>query len=183
MVLVRTMTPQEYKLNHAEFKIIYAFHSTPFGDCLLGVTSTDGAVAYLAFVDKGNEEALAVLKSTWPLSDLAEDTSSITDSITRNICAASPDDSLSVLLKGTEFQTKVWESLMQIQRAKTITYEEVAMLIGNPKASRAVGNAVMMNNVALLVPCHRVVGKSGSNKYKWGASRKEKIIAHEDKYP
>lgn len=183
MVLVRAMTPQEYKLNQTEFKVIYGFHSTPFGDCLLGITSTDGAVAYLAFVDKGNEEALAALKGVWPLTDLVEDTGSVTNSIVRNICAASLDDSLSVLLKGTEFQTKVWASLMQIPRATTITYEQVAMIIGNPKASRAVGNAVMKNNVAMLVPCHRVKGKSGSNKYKWGAGRKEMIIAHEGKHP
>ena len=183
MVLVRTMTPQDYKLNHAKFKIIYSFQSTPFGDCLLGITNTNGAVAYLAFVDKGNEEALAVLKSVWPLTDLVEDTSSITNNIMSNVCAMSLDDSFSVLLKGTEFQTKVWESLMQIPRATTTTYEQVAMIIGNPKASRAVGNAVMKNNVALLVPCHRVRGKSGSNKYKWGASRKEMIIAHEGKCP
>ncbi|OAD53200.1 Methylated-DNA--protein-cysteine methyltransferase [Eufriesea mexicana] len=127
------MTRQEYKINHTKFKIIYAFHSTPFGNCLIGTTNTDKAIVHLGFV-------------------------------------------------GKKFQIKVWEALMLISDGSTVTYEQVAQNIGKPTASRAVGNAVMKNYIVYLIPCHRVVGKSGSNKYKWGTNLKESILTHERKY-
>ncbi|XP_031831992.1 O-6-alkylguanine-DNA alkyltransferase [Nomia melanderi] len=185
MVRTRTMTQDEYKKNHASFKIIYGFHSSPFGNCLLGVTDTDKAVLYLAFVDRNDEGGLADLKNNWPLSELVEDTNNETEEIIRNIFSpcAFVDDFLTVLLMGTEFQIKVWECLLTVPKATTITYEQIALSISNPKAVRAVGNAVMKNRIAYLVPCHRVVGKSGSNKYKWGTELKETIISHECQYP
>ncbi|KOC65324.1 Methylated-DNA--protein-cysteine methyltransferase [Habropoda laboriosa] len=124
------MTSEEYKAKHENFKIIYAFHPTPFGNCLIGITNIDKAVIHLTFV---------------------------------------------------KFQITVWKALTLILEGTTITYAEVASKIGKPKAVRAVGNAVMKNNIAYLVPCHRVVGKS-SNKYKWGTKIKENILAHECKY-
>ncbi|XP_076230938.1 O-6-alkylguanine-DNA alkyltransferase [Calliopsis andreniformis] len=185
MVRVRTMTQEEYKSNYASFKIIYGFHSTQYGNCLLAITDTDKAIAHLSFADNSYEEALEELKSNWPLTEIVQDINNETNEIMSNILSpcASVDESLSVLMKGTEFQMKVWECLTRIPVATTMTYEQVALTIGKPKASRAVGNAVMKNNIALLVPCHRVVGKSGRNKYKWGAKRKEIILANECQYP
>lgn len=184
MVRYRTMTIEEYKLDSTKFKIIYAFHSTPFGKCLLGMTNTDKAILYLAFVDKSNEEALMRLQDSWSLSELIEDTNNETNEIIQKIFnhRVFKDDSILVVLKGTEFQIKVWESLMNIPEGTTTTYVQVAESIDKPKASRAVGNAVMKNSIAYLVPCHRVMGKSGSNKYTWGADRKESIMTHEKKY-
>ncbi|KOX75802.1 Bifunctional transcriptional activator/DNA repair enzyme Ada [Melipona quadrifasciata] len=124
MVRFQTMTPQEYKEKYENFKINYGIYPTLFGDCLIGITSTDKAIVHLTFAHK-NET-------------------------------------------GTEFQIKVWKALMLIPCSTTVTYEEVARNINKPKAVRAVGNALMRNNIVYLVPCHRVVGKSGSNKYKWG---------------
>ncbi|KZC13381.1 PREDICTED: regulatory protein ada [Dufourea novaeangliae] len=185
MVLLQTMTSEEYKKNHTSFKIIYGFHPSPFGNCLLAVTNTDQAVAYLAFVDGNNEEALMDLKNSWPLSELVDDTANETQKIMRKICSpcAFVDDFLTLLLMGTEFQIKVWESLLRIPKASTMTYEQVALSINKPKAVRAVGNAVMKNKIAYLIPCHRVVGKSGSNKYKWGTKRKESIMTYECESP
>nr|XP_012141282.1 PREDICTED: methylated-DNA--protein-cysteine methyltransferase [Megachile rotundata] len=184
MVRYRRMTPEEYKSNCSNFKIIYAFHSTPFGKCLLGITNTDKAIVYLAFVDKSNEEGLTKLQDNWPLSELIEDTNNETDETIQKIFnhRVFVDDSILVVLKGTEFQIKVWQSLMNIPEGTTTTYEKVAESIDKPKASRAVGNAVMKNSIGYLVPCHRVKGKSGSSKYAWGPERKESILIHEKKY-
>ncbi|XP_071872104.1 O-6-alkylguanine-DNA alkyltransferase [Bombus fervidus] len=181
MVRSQSMTPQEYKEKHENFNIIHGFHATPFGDCLIGITNTNKAIVHLAFVDKNNEEALNELKNDWPLSKLVEDTSNETNKIIEKIFSrcVTVDDSTSVLMKGTQFQIKVWEALMLIPHGTTVTYEQVACNIDKPKAVRAVGNAVMKNNIGYLVPCHRVVGKSGSNKYKWGTKRKENILLYE----
>ncbi|CAK9823559.1 Methylated-DNA--protein-cysteine methyltransferase [Anthophora retusa] len=183
MVRFQTMTPEKYKAKHVNFKILYAFHPTPFGDCLIGITNVDKAVVHLAFVDKSKTEAFAELKDNWPLSELIEDSTNETGEIVKKIFSEPvfTNDSISVLLKGTEFQIKVWEALTRVTEGTTITYAEVASNIGNPKAVRAVGNAVMKNNIAYLVPCHRVIGKS-SNKYKWGTKVKENILAHERKF-
>lgn len=180
----QTMTPQEYKLNCSKFKIIYAFHPTPFGKCLLGITNNDKAILYLAFVDKSNEEALMRLQNNWSLSELIEDTNNETNEIMQKIFnhRVFMDDTIMVVLKGTEFEINVWKSLMNIPEGTTTTYEQVAESIEKPKASRAVGNAVMKNSIAYLVPCHRVMGKSGSNKYTWGTDRKENILKHEQKF-
>nr|XP_033329513.1 methylated-DNA--protein-cysteine methyltransferase, inducible isoform X1 [Megalopta genalis] len=181
MVRSRTITQDEYKQHHAEFKIIYGFHSSPFGKCLVGVTDTDKAVAFLTFVDDSNEKGLAKLKSCWPLSELVEDNDNETSQIMETIFPSGTivNNSLTLLLMGTEFQIKVWQSLLDIPKATTVTYEQVAQNINNPKAVRAVGNAVMKNKVVYLVPCHRVKGKSGSNKYKWGPELKETILSYE----
>jgi O-6-methylguanine DNA methyltransferase len=78
---------------------------------------------------------------------------------------------------GTEFQKKVWSALLKIPKGKTVTYSELAKKIGAPKAIRAVASAVAKNRIALLIPCHRVVPKTGgTGKYRWGSERKRMII-------
>ncbi|XP_078040210.1 O-6-alkylguanine-DNA alkyltransferase isoform X2 [Augochlora pura] len=181
MVCFRTINQAEYEQNHAEFKIIYDFHSSPFGDYLVGVTNTDKAVAFLTFVKEGNEEGLANLRKCWPLSELVEVDDNETSQIMQTVFSSDTvaNNSLRLLLMGTEFQMKVWQCLLDIPKGTSITYEQVARNINNPKAVRAVGNAVMKNKIAYLVPCHRVKGKSGSNKYKWGAEMKDAILSYE----
>ncbi|XP_017891198.1 uncharacterized protein LOC108631637 [Ceratina calcarata] len=186
MVRFQTMTVQEYKARHADFQITYAFHPTPLWDSplLLGIISTDKAIVFLGFAGKGNEEAVARLKKHWPLSELTEDVANDTVEIMKRILSVrvGADDSLVVLMKGTEFELEVWTALFSISEGSTCTYEEVARKVGRPKAARAVGNAVKKNSIAYLVPCHRVVGKSGSNKYFWGTECKETVMAYERKF-
>lgn len=181
MVRFQNMTLQEYEEKYANFKINYGIHPTSFGNCLIGITSTDKAIVHLTFA---HETALIELKNNWSLSKIVEDTSNETNEILEKAFSkyASVDDSILILMKGTEFQIKVWEALMLIPCGTTVTYEEVARNINKPKAARAVGNALMRNNIIYLVPCHRVVGKSGSNKYKWGTKCKENFLMHEREY-
>lgn len=187
MVHYRTITPQEYKARHADFQLVYSFYPTSFGDSqslLLAITSTEKAIVHLAFVTKSNDEALERLKKRWPLSELIQDDTGDTVGIVKRILSSrvATDHSLVVLMKGTEFELEVWTALLSISEGTTSTYEDVARKVGRPKAARAVGNAVMKNNIAYLIPCHRVVGKSGSNKYSWGTDCKENVMAHERQF-
>jgi AraC family transcriptional regulator of adaptative response/methylated-DNA-[protein]-cysteine methyltransferase len=85
-----------------------------------------------------------------------------------------------VVVKGTNFQVKVWEALVRIPTGCAASYEEIAAEVGSPKAVRAVGNAVANNPVAFLIPCHRVIRKTGVfGNYRWGSTRKRAILAWE----
>lgn len=183
MVKVRCITTDDYKRTSSMFKVIYSFHSSPFGKCLIAITNADKAVVYLGFVDGTEANALKALKSKWPISEILEDTENEMQDIIETIFRIDtfPFDSVSVLLKGTEFQIKVWKSLTTISTGISVTYEEVARMIENPKAIRAVGSAISKNCIAYIIPCHRVKGKNGSNKYAWGVERKEAMLNYEKK--
>lgn len=182
MVKFRSMTTNEYKMDRSAFKLLYAFHPTPFGKCLVAITNTNKAVVYLGFVDGVETYALMVLENEWRFSEISEDRGNETKNIIEEIFR--PDvsslDSICVLLKGTSFQVNVWKSLMTIPKGESITYEEVAKMVENPKAVRAVGNAISKNRIAYIVPCHRVKGKMANNdKYAWGVQRKQAILKYE----
>jgi AraC family transcriptional regulator of adaptative response/methylated-DNA-[protein]-cysteine methyltransferase len=83
-------------------------------------------------------------------------------------------------LRGTVFQLRVWQALRQIPRGETRSYSQLAREMGEPKATRAVARACALNRVALLVPCHRVVGANGSlTGYRWGVERKQQLLKAE----
>jgi AraC family transcriptional regulator of adaptative response/methylated-DNA-[protein]-cysteine methyltransferase len=87
---------------------------------------------------------------------------------------------LHLLLKGSNFQIKVWEALIRIPPGTVVSYEDVAEMIGSPKAVRAVANAVAHNPVSFIIPCHRVIRKSGAiHEYRWGSARKKAILGWE----
>ncbi|KMQ91867.1 regulatory protein ada-like protein [Lasius niger] len=184
MVLFRSITVDEYK-NESTFQQLYAFHETPFGKCLIAITDTDEDVIYLEFVDGDESEALKILKQKWPMTKTLKDTKNKTKNIIEKIFH--PDNtshlhSVGVLMKGTEFQIKVWRSLISIPKGTITTYEKIAQMIDNPKAAIAVGTAISKNYIAYIVPCHRVKGKNGSNKYAWGIERKEAILEYESQH-
>lgn len=182
MVKLRTMTMEEYKVDHSTVSLQYAFHQTRFGKCLIAITGSDKAVVYLGFVDGEEHPALKALKHDWPLSEILKDTENKTKKIIKKVFQSDiPSlDSIRVLLKGTSFQMKVWKSLMTIPKGESTTYEEVAKTIEKPKAVRAVGNAIAKNRIAYIVPCHRVTGKkAGNDKYEWGVQRKQAMLKYE----
>jgi AraC family transcriptional regulator of adaptative response/methylated-DNA-[protein]-cysteine methyltransferase len=83
-------------------------------------------------------------------------------------------------LRGTVFQLRVWQALRQIPRGQTRSYSQLARELGEPKSTRAVARACALNRVAVVVPCHRVVGASGAlTGYRWGVERKQALLASE----
>jgi AraC family transcriptional regulator of adaptative response/methylated-DNA-[protein]-cysteine methyltransferase len=179
-VNVEAMTPGEFKLRGRGLTIQYGFHASPFGECLLATTPR--GICSLNFVGAGGQRGeLEGLHARWPAADLVENTGAtapVAESIFAFPLPAQPP--LRLLLAGTNFQLKVWEALLRIPPGSVCTYEDVAQVIGQPSASRAVGGAVGANAIAYLIPCHRVIRKSGVVRdYRWGSTRKKALLGWE----
>ena len=162
---------------HQTTTITYGYHASPFGKYLLGVTK-DG-VCHLVFFDS-KKEALAGLMKSWPKATLVHDdkkTPAYTTKIFTDKGASKP---IPVVLQGTAFQIKVWEALRKIPRGQTTSYTAIAKAAGNVRAVRAVGSACGKNNIAFLIPCHRVLTAGGAlGGYRWGEKRKKAMLAWE----
>ncbi|MBN1287328.1 MAG: methylated-DNA--[protein]-cysteine S-methyltransferase [Anaerolineae bacterium] len=176
MVNVHAMTPGEIKAQGAGLTIRYGFQATPFGECLLAVT--ERGICALSFVASGGRDgALLRLHDQWALARCVEDGGK-TRLIVEQIFSGGSDKRFNLLLKGTNFQVKVWEALVKIPPGALVSYGDVARLAGIPDAARAVGSAVGQNPVAYLIPCHRVIRKTGAfSEYRWGIARKKAMIA------
>ena len=175
------MSPGEWKAGGEGLTITYGFHPCPFGMAL--VMTTPRGLAGLALADAGKERAaLRDMKSRWPKAKYVEDFAS-TAPIARRIFDAAlwrKDQPLRVVLIGTDFEVRVWEKLLDIPMGKLTTYSGLATMAGAPKAARAVGAAVGKNPVSFVVPCHRVIGKSGElTGYHWGLTRKRAMLGWE----
>ncbi len=176
MVKVEALTPGEIKSGGAGVEITYGFFESPFGLALLGLTRR--GICHLGFPSWENREALSILKQRWPKATFKE-APRLIQKTAREIFK-SPRKPLKVLLKGSPFQLKVWEALLQIPQGQTRSYGEVARKIGKPKAGRAVGSAVGANSVGFLIPCHRVIRESGNlGGFSWGLPRKRVMLAWE----
>lgn len=177
-VNIEGMTPGEYKNGGENLAINYSFAESPFGEIL--VASTPKGICYMAFAD--NEEgAFDSLRSKYPNAKYRN----YTDQIQQNaIFIFTQDwsklDKIKLHVKGTDFQLKVWETLLNIPMGELTTYGDIAKKMNNPKASRAVGSAVGDNPVAFLIPCHRVIQSTGIlGEYHWGSLRKAAMIGWE----
>ena len=175
------MSPGIYKAHGRGLSIRYGFHDCPFGRALILITSE--GLAGLAFADHGKEKsALADMTSRWPEATYVEDQQA-TASYARRIFEAErwqPDQPLKIVFIGTDFEIRVWETILRIPFGKASTYSDIACHIGKPKAARAVGTAVGKNPISFVVPCHRVLEKSGGlGGYHWGLTRKRAILGWE----
>jgi AraC family transcriptional regulator, regulatory protein of adaptative response / methylated-DNA-[protein]-cysteine methyltransferase len=175
------MSPGEWKSGGAGLTISYGFHPSPFGTAL--VMTTQRGLAGLAFADPGEEQpALADMKSRWPKANIVEDRAR-TAPLARRIFDTSlwrADRPLRVVLIGTDFEVRVWETLLRIPMGRAMTYSDIAVKVGATKAARAVGAAVGKNPLSFVVPCHRVLGKSGDiTGYHWGLTRKRAMLGWE----
>jgi AraC family transcriptional regulator, regulatory protein of adaptative response / methylated-DNA-[protein]-cysteine methyltransferase len=175
------MSPGEWKSGGEGLTLHFGFHPSPFGQALV-IASARG-LAGLAFADPGEERAvLADMKSRWPKAAYIEDMAR-TAPIARRIFDASqwrPQQPLRVVLIGTDWEVRVWEALLEIPIGKLATYSGIAAKVCTPAAARAVGAAVGKNPVSFVVPCHRVVGKSGElTGYHWGITRKRAMLGWE----
>lgn len=181
MVSVEAVTPGEFKRQGKGLEIVYGFHLTPFGECLLAATAR--GICGLTFVVEGRRPAtLAELRRRWPGARLVEKPST-TRPFIEGIFPRRPrhaDRPLPLYLKGTNFQVKVWEALLRIPEGSVTSYQELAARVRRPRATRAVGNAVGQNPVAFLIPCHRVIRKMGAlGGYHGGTDRKRVMLAWE----
>jgi AraC family transcriptional regulator of adaptative response/methylated-DNA-[protein]-cysteine methyltransferase len=175
------MSPGEWKKGGAGMTLHYGFHPSPFGMAVV-IASARG-LAGLAFADEGGEmAALADMRQRWPLATYIESFAD-TAPFARRIFDSSQwraDRPLRVVLIGTDFEVRVWETLLKIPMGRAATYSDVARKIESPKASRAVGAAVGRNPISFVVPCHRVLGKSGAlTGYHWGITRKRAMLGWE----
>jgi len=180
-ISIEALSPGEFKAGGRGLTIAYGVHASPFGDCLLAVT--ERGVCHLAFLNGGGRDAeIAALQARWSHATLVED-AGVTSAVLARIFPAESTataPALRLLLAGTNFQVKVWEALLRIPAGRLTTYEEVAQSIGRPTAARAVGGAVGANTIAYLIPCHRVIRKSGViQEYRWGPTRKKAMLGWE----
>ena len=175
------MSPGEWKSGGAGLTMSYGFHPSPFGTAL--VMTTQRGLAGLAFADPGEEQAaLADMKGRWPAANIVEDRAR-TAALARRIFDTGlwrADRPLRVVLIGTDFEVRVWETLLKIPMGRAMTYSDIARKVGATKAARAVGAAVGKNPLSFVVPCHRVLGKHGAlTGYHWGLTRKRAMLGWE----
>lgn len=190
------MSPGVYKAGGEGIEITYGFHPSPFGEAL--IMATDRGLAGLAFADapgvasvgrhdgeKGNfsrDHAFADMAKRWPKARYVEDHGATAPYAARIFSPDQwrEDNPLKVVFIGTDFQIRVWEGLLKIPVGGATTYSSLAQNLGSPKASRAVGAAVGRNPLSFVVPCHRVLGKSGKlTGYHWGLTRKRAMLGWE----
>ncbi|MCX5495011.1 bifunctional helix-turn-helix domain-containing protein/methylated-DNA--[protein]-cysteine S-methyltransferase [Kaistia dalseonensis] len=175
------MSPGAYKARGEGVVIRWGFHNSPFGHALIMIT--DRGLAGLAFADLGDERAaLLDMQGRFPCADYIEDQAA-------TACYAArifeperwrPETPLRLVLIGSDFQVRVWQTLLGVPLGRVATYSQIAEKIDHPKAARAVGAAVGRNPISFVVPCHRILGKSGAlTGYHWGLTRKRAILGWE----
>jgi len=176
-----SMSPGEWKAGGEGLVMTYGYHPSPFGMAL--VMQAPRGLAGLAFADPGEERAaLDDMRRRWPRATYIEDYAATAPTARRIFDSAmwKEDQPLRVVLIGTDFEVRVWEKLLAIPLGKLTTYSTLAARAGAPKAARAVGAAVGKNPISFVVPCHRVIGKSGElTGYHWGITRKRAMLGWE----
>lgn len=187
-VTIEAMSPGEYKSGGKGLEIHYGLHKTRFGQAVIAMTRR--GLCTLQFWDDPSLSVADWLANSWPQATLIEDSRATKELCDRLFAPLSnqtlkPIDepnakTLSLLVKGTNFQLQVWRALLQIPLGGLTTYQTIAEMIHRPKAVRAVGSAIGKNPIGYLIPCHRVIRTSGEmSGYRWGLGRKQAIIGWE----
>ena len=180
-VTMEAMSPGEFKRAARGMTIRYGAHETPFGTALIAYTPR--GICHLSFPHPQHSgRSLLSLRTLWPAAHFDQQPVESAALLDRIFHAAETGQNrgLSLWVSGSNFQIQVWRALLQIPFASLFDYQGLAACIGRPGAARAVGNAIAHNPVAYLIPCHRVLRRSGDfGQYRWGAERKAAIIAWE----
>ena len=180
-VTCEAVTPGEFKSRGQGISISYGFHPSPFGECLMA--TTDRGICGFYFVKGGDrKQVLRELKFNWKNADLTQDPDATRTRVKTIFSPKLENESvpLHLILNGTNFQIKVWEALIRIPFGAAVTYEDVALQIGLPKATRAVGTAIGKNPISFIIPCHRVIRKTADfGNYGGGTARKKAILGWE----
>lgn len=181
-VHLEAASPGEIKSGGAGWTITAGFAETPFGKCLIGESSR--GICHLSFVPVGDRKKGAdVIRTDWPNARIAwnqEVAERVSSSAFIRPGHRSTNGTLKAIVKGTEFQVRVWRALLEIPSGSLASYARIADAVCSRSAARAVGSAVGQNRLAFLIPCHRVIRETGAiGAYRWGASRKKAIVAWE----
>ena len=179
MVTCEAMTPGDIKRGGAGLLIGYGTAPTPFGDALMAWTPR--GICHIGFAqDAESAHALTSLKQDWPAAAFVPDQAQAKLLAATIFNVAAQTQPLHLMLRGTNFQIKVWEALLDVAAGSSVSYGQLAAKLGMPGAQRAVGSAVAKNRIALLIPCHRVIRADGeSGHYHWGDDRKAALRAWE----
>ncbi len=178
-VTMEGVTPQTFRTAGEGLTIRYGYHFTPFGRCFLAIA--DRGICGLAFIEAGTEAAeLEAFRQKWPFARLVREEAVTSQTVHQIFGNPAEHRPLRLLVQGSPFQLRVWDALLHIPPGAVSTYEQIARSIGQPGAQRAVGTAIGSNPVAYLIPCHRVIRKTGHwGGYRWGSSRKPAMIGWE----
>ncbi|MBE2259571.1 MAG: methylated-DNA--[protein]-cysteine S-methyltransferase [Rhodobacteraceae bacterium] len=179
MVACDAVTPGEVRSLGDGLLITYGFATTLFGRVIAG--STARGLCHLQFTDAGpDSDAVVQLQTEWPHARLIRDDDALAASIARTFSLVDQGQPMHLLLRGTNFQVKVWKALLALAPGEVVSYGALATLIDQPRAQRAVGSALARNRIALLIPCHRVIRENGDvGSYRWGSERKQALLVVE----
>ena len=173
--------PGIYRAKGAGLEVDWGYAPSPFGLVCLMVTQY--GVAGISFADPGREDhAFEDLANRWPNARFRRDDEAIAAAAGRIFNAAQwdPEQPVRLVMIGSQFEIKVWETLLKVPPGRAATYGEVARAVGRPNAARAIGRAVGRNPISFVVPCHRIVGSTGAlTGYHWGIARKRAILGWE----
>lgn len=178
-VTFEAMTPGEFKAAGHGLDVTYGTVTSPFGDAV--IAETGRGICGLAFAGPGDHgSVLDALRAQWPRAEVREDQDRAAATGAKVFNTGRAPERLLLDLRGSNFQIKVWDALLRIPTGALASYGDVAEAIGQPTAHRAVASAVARNPVSFLIPCHRVIRRSGAlGEYRWGADRKRAIVAWE----
>jgi AraC family transcriptional regulator of adaptative response/methylated-DNA-[protein]-cysteine methyltransferase len=178
-VTCEAMTPGEFKALGPNLIVRWGVHDGPLGRVLLGVT--ERGICWLSFIAGDEQAVIDEFEREWRGATVVRDQAATEDYARRGFeLAERSSEPLPLLLRGTNFQIKVWEALLRIPFGHRVSYQAIAEAVGQPRAVRAVGAAVGRNNISWLIPCHRVILSTGViHNYRWGTAQKQKLLAVE----
>lgn len=178
IVSCEAMTPGECKSMGEGVKIEYGLAGTPFGSAMIGTTAR--GICHVEFLDTLDHAMEAGLRANWPGATLMRNDAAAQILADRIFTRTPTPGKLHIVLKGTNFQIKIWEALLRIECGEVVSYSGLAALAGHANAQRAVGSALAANVVGYLIPCHRVIRDGGeTGHYRWGSTRKTALLAWE----
>lgn len=177
-VQLDAVTPTEFKRQGEGLNIAYGYSVSPFGKIF--VAQTEKGICQLDFVNTAAELPLIQLQKTWPKATLKANHQMASEISHQLFNPQYPKKPLSLWVKGTNFQLNVWRALLKLPFGSLTCYQDIANAINNPNATRAVGSAIGKNNIAFLIPCHRVLRQNGElGGYRWGELRKHAMLSRE----
>lgn len=178
MVSCEAMTPGEIKSCGLGMAIGHGFAPSPFGEALAAWTAR--GVCHFAFRVADRGAMLAELSARWPGASLVRDDAQAAALLQKIFPQTPTRGTIHLVLRGTNFQIKVWEALIHTEFGRVVSYRQLARQAGAPQAQRAVGSALAANSIGFLIPCHRVIRESGEvGHYRWGSDRKRAMLAWE----